>query len=75
MSDLLSPLLVVMGDEVEAFWAFVGYMDRVHANFSMDQAQIKAQLWQLRDLLMLVSPRLANYLEAQGADNMYFTFR
>ena len=29
MSDLLAPLLVVMDNEVDAFWCFVGYMDMV----------------------------------------------
>ena len=29
MSDLLAPLLVVMDNEVDAFWCFVGYMDTV----------------------------------------------
>ena len=26
MSDLLSPILAVLGDEVESFWCFVGFM-------------------------------------------------
>lgn len=29
MSDLLSPILYVLKDEVDAFWCFVGFMDRV----------------------------------------------
>lgn len=29
MSDYLSPLLVVMQNEVDAFWAFVALMERV----------------------------------------------
>ena len=29
MSDLLAPLIVVMENEVDAFWCFVGYMDKV----------------------------------------------
>ena len=29
MSDLLSPILYVMNNEVDAFWCFVGFMDRV----------------------------------------------
>jgi hypothetical protein len=29
MSDLLSPILVVMENEVDAFWCFAGYMERV----------------------------------------------
>jgi hypothetical protein len=29
MSDLLSPILCLMENEVDAFWCFVGFMDRV----------------------------------------------
>lgn len=29
MSDLLSPILVVMENEVDAFWCFAGLMERV----------------------------------------------
>ena len=29
MSDLLSPLLLVMNNEVDAFWCFVGFMNLV----------------------------------------------
>ncbi|VDO52605.1 unnamed protein product [Onchocerca flexuosa] len=29
----------------------------------------------LRDLLMVVNPRLANYLESHNSDDMYFCFR
>ena len=29
MNDLLSPILIVMENEVEAFWCFVGLMERM----------------------------------------------
>jgi len=29
MSDLLSPILVLIEDEVEAFWCFVGFMEKL----------------------------------------------
>jgi len=29
MSDLLAPLLVIMDNEVDAFWSFVGFMETV----------------------------------------------
>lgn len=29
MSDLLSPVLYVMENEVDAFWCFVSYMDQM----------------------------------------------
>ena len=29
MSDLLAPLMVIFDNEVDAFWAFVGFMNKV----------------------------------------------
>lgn len=29
MSDLLSPILYLLDHEIDAFWCFVGFMDRV----------------------------------------------
>lgn len=29
MSDFLGPLMIIMDDEVDAFWTFVGLMKRV----------------------------------------------
>lgn len=33
MSDLLSPILVVMQNEVEAFWCFAGWLEKVVSFF------------------------------------------
>lgn len=37
-----------------------------HANFEKDQTAIKVQLNQLRDILMIINPKLANYLGSFG---------
>jgi hypothetical protein len=29
MSDLLSPIMVIMENEVDSFWCFSGYMDKI----------------------------------------------
>ena len=34
MSDLLAPILVVVDNEVDAFWCFAGFMDQVVSIFS-----------------------------------------
>ncbi|PAA88185.1 hypothetical protein BOX15_Mlig013754g1, partial [Macrostomum lignano] len=75
MSDLLAPLLVVMDTELDAFWCFVGFMDLMADNFDADQAGMKRQLAQLRSLVSLLLPDLANHLTRHEADNMYFCFR
>ncbi|XP_011309116.1 TBC1 domain family member 15 isoform X2 [Fopius arisanus] len=75
MSDLLSPILCLMDNEVDAFWSFVGFMERVSSNFEMDQAGMKAQLCQLHTLLNITEPQLAQYLSNHESGNMFFCFR
>lgn len=47
MSDLLSPIFFVMGDESEAFWCFVALMERLGPNFNRDQNGMHSQLFAL----------------------------
>jgi len=75
MSDLLSPILILLSNEVDAFWCFVGLMDRVYRNFDMDQAGMKKQLSQLHTLLAAAEPELAVYLDQHDSGNMFFCFR
>lgn len=38
MSDLLSPILMIMnGDEIESFWCFVGFMNRIVSYYSISK--------------------------------------
>nr|XP_039253583.1 TBC1 domain family member 17-like isoform X1 [Styela clava] len=75
MSDLLSPLLEVLENEVDAFWCFVGYMDLVHHNFEANQAGMKRQLGELRVLLQFMEPQLWDHLDEKESANVYFCFR
>eukprot|EP00088_Acartia_fossae_P057884 TRINITY_DN6757_c0_g1_i1.p1 TRINITY_DN6757_c0_g1~~TRINITY_DN6757_c0_g1_i1.p1 ORF type:complete len:680 (-),score=141.56 TRINITY_DN6757_c0_g1_i1:151-2190(-) len=75
MSDLLSPLLYVMRNEVDAFWCFVGLMDRVGSNFEFDQGGIKRQLNQLTVILKYIDISFYNYLESKESGNLFFCFR
>ncbi|KAJ8315023.1 hypothetical protein KUTeg_007173 [Tegillarca granosa] len=75
MSDLLSPILVVMENEVDAFWCFSGLMERLCTNFEMDQKGMKVQLSQIHKLMQFVDPELCNYLESHDSGNFYFCFR
>lgn len=70
----MSVILYVVGNEVDAFWCFVGLMHkhRLHKNFEMDQAHIRHQLMQLSELLAAYNPRLFNYL---GASAVWFVER
>lgn len=75
MSDLLSPILLLMDDEVEAFWCFAGFMERLAHNFDENQEGMKAQLHQLTVLLKFTDPHFYSYLEKHDSGNMYFCFR
>ncbi|XP_072939281.1 TBC1 domain family member 15 isoform X2 [Epargyreus clarus] len=75
MSDVLAPLLLLLGNEVDSFWCFVGFMERIAPNFDMDQAGMKQQLLHLQQLLAFASPALARHLAAKDSGNMYFCFR
>ncbi|XP_063618793.1 TBC1 domain family member 15 isoform X2 [Cydia splendana] len=75
MSDILAPLLLLLGNEVDSFWCFVGFMERIAYNFDMDQAGMKQQLLQLQQLLTFCSPELAQHLAQKDSGNMYFCFR
>lgn len=75
MSDLLSPLLEVLENEVDAFWCFVGYMNQVHHNFEKNQAGMKRQLGDLRILLQFLEPELLDHLDEKESANLYFCFR
>lgn len=53
MSDLASPLLVVMRDEAEAFWALAALMERHGPCFAADLAGMSGQLAALRQLVQV----------------------
>jgi len=75
MNDLLSPILIIMEDEVDTFWCFAGLMSRMEQNFHLDQSHIKRQLSNLHTLLQFIDAELAKYLVDNNANNMYFFFR
>lgn len=75
MSDLLSPILVVMQNELEAFWCFAGWLDSIGVNFELEQLGMRNQLQDLHRLLHFVDSQLCSYLEKHESGNLYFAFR
>uniref|UniRef100_A0A2K6EII8 Rab-GAP TBC domain-containing protein n=1 Tax=Propithecus coquereli TaxID=379532 RepID=A0A2K6EII8_PROCO len=75
MSDLLSSLLYVMENEVDAFWCFASYMDQMHQNFEEQMQGMKTQLIQLNTLHRLLDSGFCSYLESQDSGYLYFCFR
>jgi len=75
MSDLLSPIVVNMQDEVDAYWCFKNLMDKIGANFHKDLNGMHTQLVQLANLLKCMDPELYEYLKGRSCTNMFFCFR
>ncbi|XP_058136636.1 TBC1 domain family member 17 isoform X4 [Dasypus novemcinctus] len=75
MSDLLSPILYVLQNEVDAFWCFCGFMELVHGNFEESQETMKQQLGQLLLLLRVLDPPLCDFLDSQDSGSLCFCFR
>ena len=75
MSDLAAPLLLVMEDEVEAFWCFQQLMQQVEPNFHKDQNGMHRQLEMLQVLTAHLDPELLAYLQSKDCSNFYFCFR
>ncbi|KAM3321355.1 TBC1 domain family member 15 [Capsicum chacoense] len=75
MSDLLSPILYVMGDESESFWCFVALMERLGPNFNRDQNGMHSQLFALSKLVELLDIPLHNYFKKNDCLNYFFCFR
>lgn len=75
MSDLLAPIMVVMENEVDSFWCFAGFMNKIEQNFQMDQLDIKFQLNNLKILIEFFDSKFSDYLERNDSSNMYFCFR
>lgn len=75
MTDLLSPLYVVLQDDVQAFWAFCGFMRRMERNFLRDQSGMRDQLSTLDKLVKLMLPKLWDHLERAESTHFFFFFR
>ncbi|KAJ3255928.1 hypothetical protein HK103_005844 [Boothiomyces macroporosus] len=58
MSDLAAPILEIVKDEAEAFWCYVGLMEKMKQNFQRDQSGMQNQLRKLELLLKVLDPPL-----------------
>eukprot|EP00793_Prasinoderma_coloniale_P007008 PRCOL_00001840-RA len=90
MSDLLSPLIVVLagseclvgeGDEgtddieSETFWCFDRLMQIVGSNFDADQTGMHVKLRHLSNMLQVLDPALHDHLANADCLNFFFAFR
>ncbi|XP_078064927.1 TBC1 domain family member 25, partial [Mustelus asterias] len=75
MSDIASPILAVMDHEGQAYICFCGIMKRLAANFQMDGEVMAVKFRHLKLLLQRTDPDFYAYLQARGADDLFFCYR
>lgn len=75
MSDLLSPLYVVLQDDALAFAAFCGFMERMERNFMRSQEGMRDQLSTLGHLTNFMLPKLYSHLAKADSIHFFFFFR
>ncbi|XP_073005612.1 rab GTPase-activating protein 22-like [Typha latifolia] len=77
MSDLCSPMIVLLEDEADAFWCFERLMRRLRGNFRCTERSVgvENQLQSLASITQLLEPKLHEHLETLGGGDYLFAFR
>lgn len=76
MSDLLAPVLCELGDEVAAFWCFVGLMQRAVFVATPTDKDMDRSLRYLRELVRIMVPKFNDHLEKhKDATELLFCHR
>ena len=78
MADLLSPILITLqGDESDAFWCFVNYMNKssLKDNFRHDGSGMRRNLQTLERLIKVTDVGLYSHLRTVEATNLFCCFR
>ncbi|XVF77605.1 hypothetical protein PTKIN_Ptkin14bG0059400 [Pterospermum kingtungense] len=77
MSDLCSPMIILLEDEADAFWCFERLMRRLRGNFRCTESSVgvETQLTNLAAVTQVIDPKLHQHLEALGGGDYLFAFR
>ncbi|XP_028761803.1 GTPase-activating protein GYP7 [Neltuma alba] len=77
MSDLCSPMVILLNDEADAFWCFERLMRRLRGNFrcTNNSVGVEAQLSNLASVTQVIDPKLHQHIEALGGGDYLFAFR
>uniref|UniRef100_A0A5B6ZKI7 Putative TBC1 domain family member 15-like n=1 Tax=Davidia involucrata TaxID=16924 RepID=A0A5B6ZKI7_DAVIN len=77
MSDLCSPMIILLEDEADAFWCFERLMRRLRGNFRCTESSVgvEAQLSNLASITQVINPKLHQHLETLGGGDYLFAFR
>ncbi|XP_039048552.1 TBC1 domain family member 15-like isoform X2 [Hibiscus syriacus] len=77
MSDLCSPMIILLEDEADAFWCFERLMRRLRGNFrcTENSVGVETQLGYLAAVTQVIDPKLHNHFETLGGGDYLFAFR
>lgn len=77
MSDLCSPMIILLEDEADAYWCFERLMRRLRGNFRCTESSVgvETQLSNLASITQVVDPKLHQHLETLGGGDYLFAFR
>lgn len=77
MSDLCSPMIILLEDEADGFWCFERLMRRLRGNFRCTESSVgvETQLSNLASITQVLDPKLHRHLETLGGGDYLFAFR
>ncbi|KAG7989654.1 hypothetical protein I3843_03G249900 [Carya illinoinensis] len=77
MSDICSPMIILLEKEEDAFWCFEHAMRRLRENFrcSTSSIGVQAQLSTLSQIIKVIDPKLHQHLEDLDGGEYLFAFR
>ncbi|KAI3960138.1 hypothetical protein MKW98_016862 [Papaver atlanticum] len=77
MSDLCSPMVILVENEADAFWCFERLMRRVRGNYkcTKNSVGVQSQLSTLAEVLRVVDPKLHQHIEDLDGGQYLFAFR
>lgn len=77
MSDLCSPISMLLENEADAFWCFERLMRRTRANFKCTTGSlgVRSQLTVLSSIMQSVDPKLHEHIENLDGGEYLFAFR
>ncbi|KAK4750627.1 hypothetical protein SAY87_004109 [Trapa incisa] len=77
MSDLCSPMIMLLEDEADAFWCFERLMKRLRGNFKCTDRSVgvESQLNNLASVTQVIDPKLHQHIDHLGGGDYLFAIR
>ncbi|XP_057795382.1 rab GTPase-activating protein 22-like [Salvia miltiorrhiza] len=77
MSDLCSPMIMLLENEADAFWCFERLMRKLRGNFRCTERSVgvESQLCNLATVIQVIDPKLHQHLETLGGGDYLFAVR